>query len=185
MKAPPGIALLRGHRSAFGLILALGVAGCSVFSNTPPPPCPAASIVDDASRVSVFKDGPGRDLIDVQFEGEIDAIESDCDLNRAGDEITTRTGVRIVATRGPAAEGTEVSFSFFVAVIDRNQQVLARERFDSVLVFDPSQRRIGVVEEIEELIPLPVGLSGADYEVLVGFELTAEQLEFNRLRSLR
>lgn len=174
-----------GRRAPYAALVALGVAGCSALGGAPPPPCPVASIVSDAARATVFKDGPGRDLIDIQFEIEIDAIASDCDYNRARDEISIRTGVRIVATRGPAAQGPDAAFSFFVAVVDRNQRVLARERFDSALVFEPDQRRAGAVEEIEEVIPLPEGLSGVNYEILVGIVLTADQLEFNRSRSRR
>lgn len=175
----------RGRRTSFVALVALGVTGCGAFGGPPPLPCPVASIVSDAAAATVFKDGPGRDLIDIQFEIEIDAIASDCDYNRAGDEITTRTGVRIVATRGPAAQGPEVAFSFFVAIVDRGQRVLARERFDSTLNFKPAQRRAGAVEEIEEIIPLPEGLTGANYEILVGIVLTADQLEFNRIRARR
>ncbi len=174
-----------GRRLSYSALFTLGIAGCGVFGGAPPQPCPVASIVSDASQATVFKDGPGRDLIDIRFEVEIDAIASDCDYNRAGDEITIRTGVRIVATRGPATQGPDVAFSFFVAVVDRDQRVLARERFESALVFEPTQRRVGAVEEIEEVIPLPEGLSGANYEILVGIILTADQLEFNRSRSRR
>lgn len=176
---------VRGRRAPFAALLALGIAGCSAFGGAAPPPCPVASIVSDAARATMFKAGPGRDLIDIEFEVEIDAVASDCDYNRAGDEITTRTGVRIVATRGPAAQAPDVAFSFFVAVVGSDQRVLARERFESSLVFEPTQRRAGVVEEIEEVIPLPEGLSGANFEVLVGIVLTADQLEFNRRRQRR
>ena len=175
-----------GRRISFAALFTLGIAGCSALGGSSVPlPCPVASIVNDASRATIFNDGPGRDLIDVQFEAEIEGIASDCDYNRAGDQITTRTGVRIVVTRGPAAQTPDAAFSFFVAVVDRDQRVLARERFESVLAFDPTQRRVGVVEEIEEVIPLPAGLDGANYEVLVGFELTADQLEANRARLRR
>lgn len=174
-----------GRRLSYFALFTLGIAGCSALGGSPPLPCPVATIVSDAAQATVFIDGPGRDLIDIRFEIEIDALASDCDYNRAGDEITTRTGVRIVATRGPAAQGPEVAFSFFVAVVDRDQRVLARERFDSALVFEPTQRRAGAVEEIEEVIPLPEGLSGANYEILVGMVLTADQLEFNRRRTRR
>ena len=79
------------------------------------------------------------------------------------------------------------------AAAGRNCRVPTRRPSDAprigdqvkALVFQPTQRRAGVVEEIEELIPLPAGLSGADFEILVGLELTADQLEFNRSRSRR
>ena len=168
----------------YAVLIALGVAGCSAGSSVRLL-CPTASIISDAAQLTQFVDGPGRDLIDIRFEARIEALASECDYNREQDRITTSTLVRIVASRGPAAQGSGGTFPFFVAVVDDNQRVLARERFESTMTFDSNRRRVGVVEEIEEVIPLPAGLSGANYEILVGFELTADQLEFNRRRAGR
>ena len=54
------------------------------------------------------------------------------------------------------------------------------EVFDSVIEFERRQRRVGVREEIDQELSLAGDDSGANYEVLVGFQLTAEQLEQNR-----
>ncbi len=171
-------------RIGYAALIALGVAGCSAGGSVRLR-CPTASIIGDAAQMTQFVDGPGRDLIDIQFDAEIEALASDCEYNRAQDRITTLTAVRIVVSRGPAAQSSEATLPFFVAVVDDNQRVLARERFESTLVFDPNRQRTGVVEEIEEVIPLPAGLSGANYEILVGFELTSDQLDFNRRRRRR
>ena len=69
---------------------------------------------------------------------------------------------------------------YFVAVVDKDQKVLARELFDSTFTFQANQRQAAAIEEIEQIIPIRGDLRGLDYEVLVGFQLTPEQLEFNR-----
>ena len=163
--------------------LGVGLAACAL-PGAPSGPCPNVAILNDAASVTQFKPGPGRDLIDIEYEAEIVQVEPDCSYGRDG-RITATTTLGIIATRGPAARSDNANFVFFVAVVDQNQRVLARERFESALQFAASQRRAGVEEEIEELIPLAAGLSGANYEILVGFELTGEQLEFNRARSRR
>ena len=143
-----------------------------------------------------FKPGPGRDLIDIEYEAEIAQVAPDCFYGRDG-RITVTTTLGLIATRGPAARSDRANFIFFVAVVDQAQRVLARERFESALEFGENQRRAGVEEEIEEVIPtrpsgsieevipLATGLTGAHYEILVGFELSGEQLEFNRSRTRR
>ncbi|HIF11124.1 MAG TPA: hypothetical protein EYQ81_15665 [Sneathiellales bacterium] len=74
---------------------------------------------------------------------------------------------------------TEATVSFFVAIVDENQVVIGRERFTSTFILQRSQRRSGVVEEIAQIIPMPPGLTGANYEILIGFELTDAQLAYN------
>jgi hypothetical protein len=42
------------------------------------------------------------------------------------------------------------------------------------------QRKAGVSEETERRIPLPASVQGADYEVLIGLQLTPDEIDFNR-----
>jgi hypothetical protein len=66
-------------------------------------------------------------------------------------------------------------------VTRRNSRILAKEHFAVEVDF-----REGVVigkREIVNRIIIPradEGISGANFEILVGFDLTPEQLEFNR-----
>jgi len=146
----------------------------------PPPPCPPASILSDASELTLFAPNRGQDLTDVTFRASIERVGTVCEYTRARDVVTSTTGVRLVVTRGPAAQSDQSAVVFFVAVVDKEQTILARERFESTFSFQANQRQAGVVEEIEQVIPIREGLRGLDYEILVGFELTPEQLEFNR-----
>ncbi|MDA0368538.1 MAG: hypothetical protein O3C65_13320 [Proteobacteria bacterium] len=161
-----------------GALVIVGlVAACT---RTPPLPCPPVSILGDAEDITLFAADRGEDLTDIAYRASIDQIGRNCDYARAGDSVTSTISVRLVATRGPAAQVDEGSFVFFVAVVDKEQNILARERFESAFSFQPNQRQAAAIEEIEQIIPIKSGLRGLDYEVLVGFELTPAQLEFNR-----
>ena len=52
--------------------------------------------------------------------------------------------------------------------------------FQSQAEFGQGQRRIGLTESSREVIPLPDGQISLDYEILVGLQLTEEQLAYNR-----
>lgn len=172
----------RGWRLPLVMAAGLLAAACT---GTAPPPCPPVSILSDASEITTFGQGRGQDLTDVAFRGSIEQVGRVCDYNRAGDTVTSTTGIRLVATRGPAAQSNQTTLIFFVAVVDREQTILARERFESTLSFQANQRQAGVVEEIEQVIPIRPDLRGLDYEILVGFELSPEQLEYNRQEKQR
>ncbi|MSO64464.1 MAG: hypothetical protein EXQ85_01445 [Alphaproteobacteria bacterium] len=167
-------------RALFLLFVAgLALAGCNLF-NQESFPCPKVSLLGDASRITLFAPGAGRDLTDVTFEGEIEQGASSCDYSRAS--VANTVPVRVVATRGAAAPANQVTLPFFLAVIDKNKEVLARERFETTLQFQGNQRRSGAIEQIEQVIPIRPGLRGFDYEIIIGFELEPEQLQYNRRR---
>ena len=168
-------------RRAAGAAFVVGLGACTALTGGPAGPCPRVSIVSDAATVTQFAPGPGRDLIDIEYEAEIVQVAPGCSYGRDG-RITAITTIALAATRGPAARSGTANLVFFVAVIDQNERVLVRARFGSAVQFDPNRRRAGVEEEIEEIIPLAAGLDGAAYEILVGFELTGDQLDFNRSR---
>ena len=168
-------------RGGLRLIAVAAVAGIvAACSSAPAPPCPGVSILGDASEITLFVAGRGQDLTDVAYRASIERVAGGCDYSRAGDSVTNTVAARLVATRGPAAQGNEGSFVFFVAVVDKEENILARERFESTFTFDANQRQAAAIEEIEQIIPIRADLRGIDYEILVGFELTPEQLEFNR-----
>ena len=69
---------------------------------------------------------------------------------------------------------------FFVAIIDNDQNIIAKKTFVSELEFRHGRRRAGVREEIEQIMYLKKGEAGTGYEVIVGLQLTKHQLKQNR-----
>jgi len=168
-------------RSVLGVIAVAAIVGLiAACMGTPSTPCPGVSILRDASEVTLFAEGRGQDLTDVVYRASIERVESNCDYTRAGYTVTSTVVARLVATRGPAAQASEETLMYFVAVVDKDEKVLARELFDSTFTFQANQRQAAAIEEIEQIIPIRGDLRGLDYEVLVGLQLTPKQLEFNR-----
>ena len=84
--------------------------------------------------------------------------------------------------RGPAAEGMTRTYELFMAVTGFNDVVIDKQIFPVTVTFANGEDRVSVIERFDPVvIPRANGdTSGTNYEVLVGFELTDEQLEFNR-----
>ena len=76
----------RGWRRAIPMmVLAFGLIGCSTYQNVIDKfkdpiilKCPDYRVIADAANLTKFKDGPGRDLIDVDFEGKITSVQLAC-----------------------------------------------------------------------------------------------------------
>jgi hypothetical protein len=140
--------------------------------------CPQGIIPADAATITRFRDGPGRDLTDVVAQGEIVNILVQCKYDRRG--VTVDLQVAIGAARGPADRSRAAEFDYFVALVDPEQNVLVKEPFRIRFEFRDNRTRLGLVEEIEPRLPLPDVMKGPEYRVLVGFQLTAEELAWNR-----
>jgi hypothetical protein len=139
--------------------------------------CPTVLRLADVARVTRFKPG-GHDLTDVTFEGAIGQLGGAC--GGSDDGVSVDLKVEFVASRGPADTERKAAFTYFVAIVDKNDNVLAREQFDSGVVFSGNQTRSSAVEELEENIPMSNKLLGNTYRVFVGFVLTPEEIAYNR-----
>ncbi len=152
-----------------------------IFGKSKPPlPCPRVSVLPNADSITIFKEGPGRDLVDVLYEGVITPVEGECVYENDDSEIYVDLILRIGGVKGPAARTQQQDFPFFVAIADKSKRILNKKIFISPITVPEGRRRAAVQEEIAQRIPLPSGRSGRDYTIVLGFQLTAEQLQYNQ-----
>ncbi|HKY94824.1 MAG TPA: hypothetical protein VJL84_05935 [Kiloniellales bacterium] len=165
--------------SAIGLSCLL-LSGCGAILDEPPGPCPVATQVNDAARLTRFKEGSG-DLSDVLFDVAIENVAYACEYDgeEAVDMVITIT---MVAAEGPANSEGAANFSYFVAVATTDRQILAREDFAVSAPFEGNLTRVKITETVEPRIPLPPNHTGANYRVFVGLAVTEAELQYNRTR---
>ncbi|MDH5749354.1 MAG: hypothetical protein OEY85_08585 [Rhodospirillales bacterium] len=168
----------------FGLLFIL--SGCSLFEKEQAQPiCPTVSILSDASTVTKFQDGLGRNLIDEISRGEIKTIESSCSYESEGktgnQNVIMSLALVIVAERGPANRDRLARFDYFVSVMDPERAILNKETFALQPEFSGNQTRVQFKDEPVALkIPVPQGRRGTDFRVYVGFQLSRQELEYNQ-----
>lgn len=161
----------------------VALAGCNPFASEDPPPCPSVSVLQQARALTLYGDGPGRDLSDVAFEIELRGTSGDCDYDvdeEEGGGVMVEFALPIHVTRGPAARTDRVSVPYFVALTDASRQIVTKEVFSVEVVFAGAGNRVQAVEEIVQWIPLGPGEPGIAYETLVGIQYTPDQLEDSR-----
>ncbi|HEX2116887.1 MAG TPA: hypothetical protein VHM01_20990 [Alphaproteobacteria bacterium] len=169
---------MRTARFFVPLLPVIAAAALLSACNRTPPACPRASIISDGSTVTKFREGTGRDLTDVVMQGEIVDVAVECDYDRRGVDVALQ--VAIAATRGPADRSRVAEFDYFVAIADPQRNILAKEVFRVRFQFQQNQARTGIVEDIEPRIPLKSRAEGVEYQIIVGFQLTPEEIEWNR-----
>lgn len=165
-------------------MLALLVAGCgsldavNPFKKKTAQACPRAIIVHEASRLVAFRPGAGRDMTDVLFEARLPRISVACD--RDDNVVTVDSRVAMIAERGPANTNRKARIRYFVAVVDSAQRILNKGEFETELEFPTNVNRGQTSEELTQRIPIASGAQARDYTIMVGFQLTPEQLAYNR-----
>jgi hypothetical protein len=143
-------------------------------------PCPYVKVLYDASRYVEFKEGK-ESAAQAGFTGEIQSIASGC-AYKSDEPIRIRIEALFQMGRGPKAEGDKHVYRYWVAVTERNQTVLAKEYFDLPITFAAGQDRAYTTQTIEQItIPrADAKVSGGNFEVLLGFDVTPEMAAFNR-----
>jgi hypothetical protein len=172
---------------AASLLAATAVTGCrssriaqSLDSTPNAGPCPVVGSVYDAARYVKMADGSDGLYSDIEFTGEIVDVRIYC---RYTDDIPLAAEIEIdfAYGKGSAATADGHTYPYFVAVTRRNGKVLAKETFASQAEF--RGKTLTEKSELVNRVTIPRAdgsISGVNFEIVVGFELTAEQLEFNR-----
>ena len=143
-------------------------------------PCPYVKVLYDAARYHEFKDNT-ESTANAMWTGEINGISSDC-AYKGADPIQVGMNIGFSLGRGPLADGETKVYHYWVAVTERDATVLAKQEFDLPVTFRPGQDRIDINQVVGDiLIPrADIGVSGANFEVLVGFDVTPQMADFNR-----
>jgi hypothetical protein len=142
-------------------------------------PCPFAKVLYDASRYVELKDNQERADM-AGFTGEIQGVKARCEY-KAGEPIRVAMNVGFTFGKGP--QGQSKDYRYWVAVTVRNQAILEKQYFDVRAVFPPGQDRVNLNDQIQT-ISIPRAddkVNGSNFEVLVGFDVTPQMAEFNRM----
>jgi hypothetical protein len=143
-------------------------------------PCPFAKSLYDAARYVEFKDNQEASA-NVGFTGEIQGVSAACEY-KSDDPIKVKMSILFEFGRGPQAHTSSKTYRYWIAVTDRDREVLAKQTFDLPVQFEGGQDRVYKEESVEGIV-IPrskATVSGANFEVLVGFEVTPEMAAFNR-----
>ena len=145
--------------------------------------CPPVSILPEASSITRYIKGKRRTILDLDFSGKITGIEGKCfydyDKDRGTVEINVVTKFKV--KRGPANKSQQAEFQYFASVVNNEGKVLEKQSFPYSIKF--SKKRSWAKDEdspIELTIPIKGGKIRKKFTVFVGFQLSQEELEFNR-----
>jgi hypothetical protein len=183
------------HRPIILFLMAgfLPLLGCQTLGLTssapqivldPGPVCPATAVLADAATVAKLKSGISGATAkpaDVSFQAEMSQARLDCNYDRADNKLTISVKFAVKASRGPAAAATNPQLPYFIAIIDTDNNVLVKNVYNSRPQMDGRTNNT-YTETVSDLpVPLAMDRRPSDYEILTGFQLTPDELAYNRI----
>ena len=166
--------------------LALVLAGCGWWSGESREQvvkrgCPGAGILADARMKVDYRGSGGRDITDVAYRWELLDVATICDYDET--VVSVDYALSMSVNLGPAARESAVSTPVFVALTKDGESVMDKTYFDAEVEFAPGQRSVVYTRTFENM-EIEVGEeNGAAYEIIIGFQLTPQEVEENRRRA--
>jgi hypothetical protein len=165
------------------LSVLVALSACKAFDTQPPPPCPRISILGDAAKLTRFRPGPGRTAADAELTAELSSFHGSCTYDAAKRNMTVTLQVGIDAALRPAAKEWTADLSYFIALPVFYPNPNAKRVIPVYLEFSSGDGRVHYTDdEVEVSFPVLEIKELAKYEVIVGLQLTPEQVEYNRQR---
>lgn len=142
-------------------------------------PCPVTGALYEANRVADIFGAERHE--NVGFTGAIEGVHGFCRYIGTN-PITMDIEINFAFGKGPKAQGNSHDYPYFVTVTRRDRNVLAKEVYPLKVSFPNGKDIVRMTEKIDGIvIPRATGtVSGTNFEVIVGFDLTPEQLAYNR-----
>lgn len=167
----------RSTRSLALVALALALSSCGGGEGRNKLTCPASVIAPGLDTYTVFRPGGGTATEDIQFGVRLVGLRSSCHAEEKGVRVDSTITFQ-TARNDPQLRQAE--FSYFVAIADAQQNILSKQIFRLQVNYDIRQNQMRIRDEISEHLPVKNLSSGSDYAIIVGLQLSKEQLERNR-----
>lgn len=164
-------------------VLALGagllLAGCS---SNQIPNCPSAAALADTATITGFRPGAPADPSGEAYTATIATVNNSCSFDRKTSQTTSSLSFTVRATRAPRADSAAYSLPYYVAVT-QGERLLSKQTYTMQVRFAPGSAVAQADESIDQTtIHLEKGHQPADYQILVGFQLTDAQRAYNEKR---
>lgn len=144
-------------------------------------PCPLMGVLYDNSRLVSFVGPDQNRYANINFTGEMQGVRGLCRYVDT-DPITMNLEIDMAFGRGPASTADRQTYRYWVAVTRRGRAPIEKAYFDVDVRWGRGEQVVSRTERIDHIV-IPranAEVSGENFEILVGFELTPEQLQFNR-----
>lgn len=138
--------------------------------------CPETGFMADADAAPFFaQEAKTQEPSNVNVYAVLKHLRGDCTTGKADADVDFSFDV--IAQKTPLGQGiTQQNLSYFIAVMNKDDDILQRQRFYVTVDFGKTDSGM---QTVEHRVKIPAGDVAQD-RVVVGFTLTPEQAKFNK-----
>ena len=179
-------ALMRRSSPYLLFILAILLSACSTPDlNQVAQSCPAVSILAQASEVTKVRQTTGGPPTgdDVILTAEMLPVTVACSYQLGDPEVEVDISIPIVVRPGPVDAGPQ-TLDYFVAVIDPMGEMISKRQFQRNVAAGATAMGTYTETVTGTVIGLPQNRQPYEYQMIVGFQLTADEYIRNQAEPL-
>lgn len=143
------------------------------------PNCPAVGFVAHTSSLTRFS-GNALSSGDVAFDALLTDLDFKCVESQKS--IETTVSFTVDARKGPALKNLVQEIRYFVVVLRDDYQITNKRSFSTEIRFNSQEDTAAVRETIVQRFEDVAAPARYRYEVLIGFELSPEEIKFTTIR---
>lgn len=136
--------------------------------------CPQVAILRSVEKMDDY----GSDTIDpanLVASATMQRVDGKCEY--ADDGVDVAFTISMKAEKGPRLGGEAVNFPFFISLVDAEDKVRGKEIMTAEFVFSEGSSVSDSTQPIHVMMPLGKDEDAGGFRVLVGFQMTEEQLD--------
>jgi len=138
--------------------------------------CPSVSAVIDTATMPVFEGSSSK----LAYTVYIMKATRDCDIEKAEKHVSASVTIDFRAARSNTGAAAAYTVPYFVA-ISTEGRILAKRQYATRFTFDAGQTVADFSETVSSLsMAVSADKRPAEHGIVVGFQLTKAQLEYNR-----
>lgn len=141
--------------------------------------CPAIKILKDAGNITRFNPPSAQSEDHVLYRGELTNVVLTCEVEDG--MVVFDIGYQGTLRLGPAATEKNAVIDVFYAVTENDQRIIKKDIRRGMIEFDDFRQALKFSDAIEQISFAHGGTAPSDYEVLIGFQISKKELEYNRL----
>lgn len=146
-------------------------------------PCPQVELVDDLSSISDFVNMQKISHENLVSRVDLGSAESTCKLSNNSAIVDLKlifNGILGAKGRMKNSDTPYFSYPYFVAVTAPNGKIMAKEIFAAPISYNANENEHVYFENLRQIIPIRSKDVANHYKILIGFQVSPEQLAYNR-----
>lgn len=145
--------------------------------------CPKVKALTDLASITQFEDITVQVPDKMVSTTKIEKIDAKC--NASGSSVVVELGLDFAGTLGPIGvkdlDGqANYTYPYFLSVISPDGKILSKDVFALSMVYENGQISYHRQDKLRQVIPLLNGQAANQFQIIIGFQLTEDELAYNR-----